>query len=129
VTSNKNGPYGWLTVTDLQLVARARDVDIPADASHDEIVARLQSHATHPSRRTAPDSSESEATPVAPARLSERSGWWTSMSVAELRTLARSHGLDVPAGIHRRELVALLIEHDVPRPPGTTSGRRRRSRW
>ncbi|HEY5173256.1 MAG TPA: hypothetical protein VIK54_16150, partial [Acidimicrobiia bacterium] len=72
-------------MTDLQLVARARGVDIPADASHDEIVARLQSQATHPSRRTAPDSPDSEATPVAPPKLSERSGWWTSMSVAELR--------------------------------------------
>ena len=128
MTSNKSGPYGWLTVTDLQLVARARGVDIPADANHDEIVALLQGHATHPSRRTVPDSPDSEATPVAPAGLTERSGWWTSMSVAELRTLARSHGLEVPAGIRRRELVALVIEHDVPRPPGTTSGRRRRSR-
>ena len=33
--------YAWLTVTDLQLVARARGVEIPADADHAEIVAHL----------------------------------------------------------------------------------------
>jgi hypothetical protein len=126
--SNKDDPYGWLTVTDLALVARARGVDIPADADHDEIVARLRSHETHPSRTTtAPNSTEPDSTPVAPATISERSGWWSSMSVSELRTLARDHGLDVPAGMHRRELVALLVEHDVPRPPRQTSSRRRRS--
>lgn len=122
----KDDPYAWLTVADLQLVARARGVDIPAHADHDEIVDRLRSHETHPSRPAAPwDSTEPESKPAAPARLSQRSGWWASMSVAALRTLAREHGLDVPAGIHRRELVALLVEHDVPRPPGTMSGRRR----
>jgi hypothetical protein len=49
------------------------------------------------------------------------------MSVSELRTLARDHGLRVPPGMHRRELVDLLVEHDVPRPPGPTPGRKRRS--
>jgi len=124
---SKDDPYGWLTVIDLQLVARARGVDLPADADRDQIVARLRSHETHPSQSEAPwDSSEADAKPVPPARLSERSGWWTSMSVAALRVLAGVHGLEVPAGMHRRELVALLIEHDVPKPV-STSGRKRRS--
>lgn len=126
--SDQDDSYGWLTVTDLALVARARGIDIPADADHDEIVDRLRSHETHPSRTTvAPDFTEPASTPVAPATISERSGWWSSISVSELRTLARGHGLDVPAGMHRRELVALLVEHDVPRPPRQPAGRRRRS--
>jgi hypothetical protein len=38
------------------------------------------------------------------------------------------HGIDVPAGAHRHELVELLVEHDVPRPSPPPSGRRRWSR-
>lgn len=117
MTSKPRDPYGALTATDLQLVARARGVDLPAGADRDEMVAVLRSHDAHPS---APDPS-----PTAPG-VSERSGWWTSMSA--LRTHARAHGIDVPAGMHRRELIALLIEQDVPRSSGATSGRWHRAR-
>jgi hypothetical protein len=48
-------------------------------------------------------------------RSAKPTGWWTSMSVAALRTVAGEHGIDVPAGMHRRELVELLSERDVPR--------------
>src|SRR5437870_6823092 len=99
MTSKPRDPYGWLTVTDLQLVARARGVDLPAGADRDEMVAVLRSHDAHPSA-----SDPSTAASV----VAERAGWWTSMSVSALRTLARAHGIDVPAGMHRRELVALL---------------------
>jgi hypothetical protein len=119
MTSKPRDPYGWLTVTDLQLVARARGVDFPASADRDEMVAVLRSQDGHPS---APDPS-----PTAPV-VSERSGWWTSMSVSALRTVARAHGIDVPAGMRRHELIALVIEQDVPRPSGVTSGRWHRSR-
>jgi len=120
VTSNPRDSYGQLTLLDLQLIARARGLDLPAGAERDEIVALLRSNDAHPSVAPVQNS-----TPRVPA---ERSGWWTSMSIPELRTVARDHGIDVAAGMHRRELVALLVEHDVPRPSGATSGRRRRSR-
>jgi hypothetical protein len=119
MTSKSRDPYGWLTATDLQLIARARGVDLPAGADRDEMVAVLRSHDAHTS---APDPSPTALV------VSERSGWWTSMSVSALRTVARAHGIDVPAGMHRRELIALLVEQDVPRPSGVTSGRWHRSR-
>jgi hypothetical protein len=117
--SKPRDPYASLTVTDLQLVARARGIDFPGGADRDELAAVLRSHDARPS---APQ--PSSAVPV----IGERSGWWTSMSVSALRTHARAHGIDVPAGMHRQELIALLVEQDVPRPSGLTSGRRRRSR-
>jgi len=120
VTSNPRDPYGKLTLVDLQIVARARGLDLPAGAERDEIIDILQSHDAHPPGPTTQNST--------PAAVPERSGWWTSMSIPELRTVARDHGVDVAAGMHRRELVARLVEHDVPRPSGATSGRRRRSR-
>jgi hypothetical protein len=120
VTSNPRDPYGKLTLVDLQIVARARGLDLPAGAERDEIVAIMRTHDARPSRPTTQIST--------PRASAERSGWWTSMSIPELRTVARAHGIDVAAGMHRRELVALLVEHDVPRPAGATSGRRRRSR-
>src|SRR2546425_12880156 len=100
MTSKPRDPYGWLTVTDLQLVARARGVDLPAGADRDELVGLLRSHDAHPSA--------SDPSPAAPV-VSERSGWSTPMSVSALRTLARAHGIDVPAGLHRGVLVALPI--------------------
>jgi hypothetical protein len=57
--------------------------------------------------------------------LAEPSGWWTSLSIGELRTVAREHGINVPTGIHRRALVELLVEQDVSKPsrPSPTRAR------
>jgi hypothetical protein len=120
VTSNKRDPCGQLTVTDLQLIAGARGLDVPAGAERDEIVVLLRAHDVEAS--TTPPRNPTMSAPP------ECIGWWTSMSIPELRMLARDHSIDVQAGMHRRELVALLVEHDVRRPSGQTSGRRRRSR-
>jgi hypothetical protein len=128
VTSNPRDPYVRLSVADLLLVARARSIDIPAGADRDAIVAALQSHDVEASTTRAWNSTVTASNPASPASMSERSGWWTSLSVAALRSLARDHGLDVPAGMHRRELVALLVEHDVRKPPWSPTGRTRRSR-
>ena len=126
MTSNPRDSYSQFTVADLLVVARACSISLPDEADRDAIVAVLRNHDEHPSRHDEHPSPSPvpDSTTNAPP---ERSGWWTAMSVAELRTLARAHGLDVPPGMHRRELVALLVDHDVPRPSGQTSGRRRRS--
>jgi hypothetical protein len=124
VAANKKDPYGWLTVADLQVVARAHHIHVREGAEREEILALLRRSDAHPSGQP----SEPQQHKSTPSALPERSGWWSSMSVSVLRTLARDHGLDVAAGMHRRELVELLVEHDVPRPPSTTSGRRRPSR-
>jgi hypothetical protein len=58
--------------------------------------------------------------------LAEPSGWWTSLSVGELRTVAREHGISVPAGIHRRALVELLVEQGVSKPSRPSASRARR---
>jgi hypothetical protein len=127
VTSNPRDSYSQLTVADLLVVARARSISLPDEADRDAIVAVLRNHDEQPSRHDEHpfQSPVRDSTTNAPP---ERSGWWTAMSVAELRTLARAHGLNVPPGMHRRELVALLVEHDVPKPPAQKSGGRRRSR-
>ena len=117
----KHDPIGPLTITDLRLVARARGLDVPADAKRDEIIALLGGHDAPGDTVATAQNSTRRAPPA-------RTGWWTSLSVRELRTLARDHGINVPAGTHRHELVELLIEHDVPRPSRPPSGPRRRSR-
>jgi hypothetical protein len=118
VRSNKRSPYRQLMLADLQLIVRARRLDIPPDLDRDELIIMLDDLDAHPSR---PPSE----TPQTSTR--ELSGWWTAVSVADLRTLARGHGISVAAGMRRRELVDLLREHDIPRPPGNKSARRRPS--
>ena len=115
----KHDQFAHLTITDLQLIARARGISVPADANRDEIVALLGD---------APLPGVGATAMRTPARgaLVEPSGWWTSLSVGELRAVAREHGINVPAVTHRHELVGLLIEHDVSRPSRPVSGRVRR---
>jgi len=117
--NTKPDQFARLTITDLQLIARARGITLPADANRDQIVTLLGD---------TPSAGESAAVKQTPAgsALNAPTGWWTSFSVGELRTVAREHGINVPAGTHRHELVGLLIEHDVsrpPRPPSSRSGR------
>jgi hypothetical protein len=117
----KQDRFGQLTIADLQLIARARGLDVPAGAGRDEIVALLRDH-------DALDDTAALAQNSARSAPDERAGWWTSLSIRELRSLARDHGIDVPAGIHRHELVELVIDHDVPRPSRPPSRATRRSR-
>jgi hypothetical protein len=128
VMSNRRDPYGQLTITDLQLIARARDLEVPAGADRDEIVALLRGHDAQasppPAQNSTPNAVGSVATRRGGPAPSERTGRWTSFSIPELRNLARGHGIDVPAGAHRHELVELLVEHDVPRPSRPPSRRR-----
>jgi hypothetical protein len=106
--ATKRDSFAHLTETDLRLVARARGLDIPTNADRDAIVALL----------IADDTPPSVASPAGrkPKPTAERFGWWTSLSLSELRDVAREHGIDVAVGMRRRELVELLIEHEVPRP-------------
>ena len=119
--SNENDPYGRLSLNGLQLIATSRNIDVPVGAKREKIVALLRAH----DAQTRPSPPKQNSTRSAPR---EPYGWWKSMSVSALRTLAREHGVDVPAGMRRSELVELLVEREVPRPSGQTSGRRRRSR-
>ncbi len=106
--SNAHNSYRDLSPADLELLVRARRLDLPADLDRDEIIIMLQDLDEHPS--------------VPPRELSastrERSGWWTAMSVAELRVVAREYGVEVAPGIRRRELVDLVIDHDIPAASG-----------
>jgi hypothetical protein len=113
--SNSRDSYRDLTLADLRLVVRARRLDFPPDLDRDEIIIMLRELDEHPS---VPPREPSAST-------REQSGWWTAMSVAELRSVARACGFEVAAGIRRRELVDLVIEHDIARPAGQTPGRRR----
>lgn len=106
MTTNRRDPYGQLAAADLQVIARARRLDVPAGAGRDEVVAALRAHDAQE-----PNASVANLTPSA---APERGGWWTSMSVPELRDLARDHGIDVAAGMRRRQVVELLVAHDVP---------------
>src|SRR5438132_11034885 len=81
----KHDPIGPLTITDLRLVARARGLDVPADAKRDEIIALLGGHDAPGDTVATAQNSTRRAPPA-------RTGWWTSLSVRELRTLARDHG-------------------------------------
>jgi hypothetical protein len=114
--SNKRDQFAHLTITDLRLVARARGLDVPADADRNEILALLSAHETSTSLVSLSNRK--------PSPTAERPGWWTHVSLPELRRVAREHGIDVPAGMRRRELVDLLIERDVPRPPSARTHRR-----
>ena len=139
MTSIERDEYTNLTVDDLQLICRARSVDVSAGATRDEIVMLL---CAQDARAAAPLTSESTPKPAPEKKRTrtlrqtrptvsverEPTGWWSSMSVTALRAVAREHGVDVAAGMHRVELVRLLVDHDVPRPTGQTSGRRRPSR-
>ena len=105
----KHDRFAHLTITDLQLIARARGINLPADTNRDDLVNLLGD---------IPVPGESAAVGETPKRsaLNAPTGCWTSLSVGELRTVAREHGINVPVGVHRHELVGLLIEHDVSRP-------------
>jgi hypothetical protein len=107
--SGNFGRYEWLTVTDLHLVCRARRIDVLSGTGRDELIALLRSHDAHPSALE-PKTSNSESI------NSERPGWWIPMSVSELRALALGHNVDVPAEVHRNELVELLVARGVLRP-------------
>ena len=117
--SDGTEPYGRISLNGLQLIAKSRDIDVPAGVGRDEILMLLRAHDV---QRPAP--AKQKRTPTS---AHEPTGWWTSLPVKELRTIVRDSGVAVPAGIHRRELVELLIEHDVREPLGQTPGRNRRS--
>ena len=106
--SPKDDRFSYLTDTDLRLIARSRGLTVPANAGRLELVALLKDRET-PQENIVTEEVTREK-PLA------RTGWWSALSVSELRSVAREHGIDVPAGLHRQELVDLLIEHDVPRP-------------
>jgi hypothetical protein len=118
VTSNQRDRYRHLTLADLQLIVRSRRLDLPPELDRDELIIMLRDHDEHPPHP-----------PAEPATTStrERSSTWTAMSVADLRSLARRHNINVAAGMRRRELIDLLTEHDIPRPARNTSARRRPS--
>jgi len=109
LNTNRSDLYGSLSLNALQLIARSRSIDIPHGAQRDQIVELLRIYDKKP-----PEPAKKRSRQTASR---QPSGWWTSMSVAELRDIARNHGIAVPAGMRRDELVQLLDEHDVPRPP------------
>jgi len=82
---------------------------LPSGRGVDGNIELLMKYADRP-----PEPKGKRPGPRAPRR---RSGWWTPMSVAQLRDIVRQHGVAVPAGMRRAELVQLLIDHDVPRSP------------
>ena len=109
VNTDRSDLYGSLSLNALELIARSRNIDIPHGAQRDQIVELLRTYDKKP-----PAQPEKKSRQTASRRPS---GWWTTRSVAELRDITREHGIAVPAGIRRNELIQLLIEHDVPRPP------------
>jgi hypothetical protein len=111
--AKQRDPFAHLSETDLRLVARARGLDIPDDADRNTIVAVL----------VADETPTSVASPSNRKPTAERLGWWSAVSLSELRNVARGHGIDVAAGMRRRELVELLIEREVPRPARRASTR------
>jgi len=117
-TARKHDRYGHLTITDLQLIARGRGLDLPEDAERDAVIALLDADETPDDLSTLAAKPKPKlktgtraTTKTNTTAVSPRSGWWTSLSVRDLRCLAREHGIEVPAGICRHELVELLVNH------------------
>ena len=117
--STRHDGFGEPTVTDLQFIARARRITVAAHTKREEFVDLLGDD------DALRDSAAVTEHPAGSAP--ERKGWWASLSVRQLHDIVRQHGINVPAGTRRHEVVDLLIEHDIPRPahPASRTTRRR----